>query len=139
MDKDFIKKRLDPYPKTVLGVIALFVFFTEAVATISLKFVLDASSPYIAHLVWFIVLYPLLLTFLFFYTLWFKVQKLYPPMDYSSAERSVFMESMRDLSNEDDNDRDTREDMSENDKRNPNKTIESDARPSRGSLVMQLK
>ncbi|MCP4263199.1 MAG: hypothetical protein GY774_37675 [Planctomycetes bacterium] len=132
MDKDFIKKRIDPYPKTVLGIIALFVFFTEAVATVSLKFALDASSPYIAHLVWFIVLYPVLLTFLFFYTLWYQVQKLYPPMDFGSAKK--FVKTIEDISSDSNNDSHTPDNISENNKKDPNNTIEPDARTSRGSL-----
>ena len=80
--KDIVKKT--EIWKSRLGIVALFILFTEAVATVSLNFALDAKSEYVGHLVWFIVLYPVLLTLLFLITLWTKHQVLYAPKDFSS-------------------------------------------------------
>lgn len=69
--------------KSRLGIVALFILFTEAVATVSLKFALDAKSEFVGHLVWFIILYPVFLTLLFFITLWTKHRVLYAPKDFT--------------------------------------------------------
>lgn len=70
------------YPRNPIGVIALFVFFIEAIATTSLKFLLDAKSPYTAHIVFFILGFPMLLVILFFVTLWVRRESLYSPSDF---------------------------------------------------------
>ena len=75
-----IKKKI--YPKNPLGIIALFVFFIEAISTVSLKFMIDGSSEFIGHLVWFIILYPSVIAFLFFITLWCKRESFYGPSDF---------------------------------------------------------
>jgi tetratricopeptide (TPR) repeat protein len=68
-----------------LSIIALFVFFIEAVATTSLKFV--ASYPQFARpLVWFIIIYPSVIALLFFLILWFKREILFGPMDFRTDE-----------------------------------------------------
>ncbi len=70
------------YPRNPIGVIALFVFFIEAIATVSLKFLLDANSPYAGHIVFFILGFPVLLVVLFFGTLWMRRESLYSPSDF---------------------------------------------------------
>lgn len=75
-----LKKRL--YPKNPLGIIALFVFFIEAISTISIKFLLDNQSPYTKHIVWFIILFPSIIALLFFVTLWWKRESFYSPGDF---------------------------------------------------------
>ena len=63
-----------------LGIISLFVFFIEAIATISLRIAVD--TDYIGHIVWFIILFPTLIVLLFFITLWSKRESLYSPMEF---------------------------------------------------------
>ncbi len=63
-----------------LGIISLFVFFIEAIATISLRIAVD--TDYIGHIVWFIILFPTLIVLLFFITLWLKRESLYSPMEF---------------------------------------------------------
>ena len=58
------------YPKNPIGIFALFVFFVEAVSIIPLKFLLDASSPYIGAILVFIIAFPSVIVLLFFVTLW---------------------------------------------------------------------
>jgi tetratricopeptide (TPR) repeat protein len=67
--------------KNPLGIISLFVFFIEAIATVSLNIAID--TPYAGHIVWFIILFPTLIVCLFFGTLWVKRESLYAPMDFS--------------------------------------------------------
>jgi len=67
-------------PRNPLGVIALFVFLIEAIATISLKTVAD--KPFAIILVWFIIVYPSVIAVCFFVLLWFKREALFGPMDY---------------------------------------------------------
>ena len=67
--------------KNPLGIISLFVFFIEAIATVSLK--IAVQTEYVGHIVWFIILFPTMIVFLFFGTLWVKRESLYAPMDYS--------------------------------------------------------
>lgn len=68
-----------------LSVIALFVLLVEAIATVTLINV--SSHDLIAiPLVWFIVSFPTLIAFLFFFTLWWRHQYLYSPMEYRSDE-----------------------------------------------------
>jgi tetratricopeptide (TPR) repeat protein len=78
------------YPRNPIGVIALFVFFIEAIATTSLKFLLDAGSPYIGHIVFFMLGFPVLLVVLFFGTLWMRRESLYSPSDF--REDANFMQ-----------------------------------------------
>src|SRR6185436_9840158 len=63
-----------------LGIISLFVFFIEAIATVSLKIAI--SSSYVGHIVWFIIMFPTLIVFLFFGTLWAKRECLYSPGEF---------------------------------------------------------
>jgi hypothetical protein len=65
--------------KSRLGIVALFILVTQAVATVSLKLALDAKSEYVGLLVGFIVLYPVLLAVLYFGTLWMRPQVLRAP------------------------------------------------------------
>lgn len=68
-------------PRNPLGVIALFVFLIETIATVSLREV--AGTPFVAVFVWFIVLYPVGIALFFFFILWFKREALFGPMDFS--------------------------------------------------------
>lgn len=69
-------------PRNPLGIIALFVFFIEAIATISLKFIV--GTAFVPHLVWFIILYPTFITLVFFTFLWMKREAFYSPYDFRS-------------------------------------------------------
>jgi tetratricopeptide (TPR) repeat protein len=69
-----------PTPQNPLGIIALFVFFIEAIATVSLGLV--SGQPYAIHLVWFIILYPTFIAGAFFLLLWIKREALYSPADF---------------------------------------------------------
>ena len=60
------------YPSSSVGRIAFFVVLIEAIATVSLKFLLDANSPFIGHIVFFIMGFPVLFVVLIFTTLWMK-------------------------------------------------------------------
>jgi tetratricopeptide (TPR) repeat protein len=63
-----------------LGIISLFVFFIEAIATVSLGVAI--KTEYIGHVIWFIILFPTLIVILFFVTLWTKRECLYSPMEF---------------------------------------------------------
>lgn len=66
-----------------LSIIALFVSFIEAVATISLKIVADFKNvETLQYIVIFIIAYPTLIAIIFFLLLWFKREALYAPGDY---------------------------------------------------------
>jgi tetratricopeptide (TPR) repeat protein len=71
-------------PRNPLGIIALFVFLIEAIATVSLKFVI--GTQYIGHLVWFIILYPTFIALAFFVFLWKKREAFYSPYDFRSDD-----------------------------------------------------
>lgn len=71
-----------PRPQNPLGIVALFVTLVEAMATVSLKLALDSESAYAGHIVWFIMLFPVLLLLLFFGTLWVKRESVYSPGDF---------------------------------------------------------
>jgi len=75
-------------PQNPLGIIALFVFFIEAIATVSLGLV--GNTPYVAHVVWFIILYPTFIALAFFLLLWKKREVLYSPADF--RDDSTFKE-----------------------------------------------
>ena len=70
------------YPRNPIGVVALFVFFIDAIATVSLKFLLEAGSELTIYVVIFMVAFPALLLLLFFGTLWFRRESLYGPSDF---------------------------------------------------------
>lgn len=57
-------------------------FLIEAIATVSLKFVVN--TPFVAHLVWFIILYPTFIALTFFLFLWTKREAFYSPYDFRS-------------------------------------------------------
>ena len=78
-------------PRNPLGIIALFVFLIETIATISLKFVV--GTAFVAHLVWFIILYPTFISLTFFAFLWLKREAFYSPYDFRSD--STFHELLR--------------------------------------------
>jgi tetratricopeptide (TPR) repeat protein len=67
-------------PQNPLGIIALFVFFIEAIATVSLGLVVRQS--YAIYLVWFIIFYPTFIALAFFVLLWVKREALYSPSDF---------------------------------------------------------
>ena len=77
------------YSRNPIGVIALFVSFIEAVATVSLKFLLDASSPHTVYIVIFVIAFPSLIVILFFGTLWLRRESLYSPSDFREDETFV--------------------------------------------------
>lgn len=81
------KKKI--YPKTPLGIIALFFFLIEAISTISLKFMLDNKSEFVPHFVWFIMLFSTFIAIMFFVMLWFKREVLYSPADFRNDEYFV--------------------------------------------------
>lgn len=85
--QDIIKKRL--YPRNPLGIIALFVFFIEAISTFSLKLMLEGNSEYVRHIVWFIILFPFTIALLFFATLWWKRESFYGPQDFQDEKHFV--------------------------------------------------
>lgn len=70
------------YPRNPLGIIALFVFFIEAISTITLKFLLNAGSPYVLYILAFIIVFPSAIVVFFFITLWFRRESLYGPGDF---------------------------------------------------------
>jgi tetratricopeptide (TPR) repeat protein len=78
-------------PRNPLGIIALFVFLIEAIATLSLKVV--AGTPYVGVLAWFVVLYPTFISSAFFYVLWKKREAFYGPHDFRSD--AMFGELLR--------------------------------------------
>lgn len=82
--ENLIKEKGITLAKNPLGIISLFVFFIEAIATVSLNIAVD--TIYAGHIVWFIILFPTLIVILFFGTLWFKRASLYAPMDYSDPQ-----------------------------------------------------
>jgi len=67
-------------PRNPLGVIAVFVFFIEVIATVSLRIVV--GSTYARPVVYFIIWYPVGITAVFFVILWFRREVLFGPMDY---------------------------------------------------------
>ncbi len=72
-----------------LGIISLFVFFIEAIATVSLNIAVD--TEYIGHIVWFIILFPTLIVILFFITLWIKRESLYSPMEFRDDDSFLIL------------------------------------------------
>ncbi|TQV84395.1 tetratricopeptide repeat protein [Aliikangiella coralliicola] len=70
------------YPTNPLGIIALFVFFIEAISTFSLKILADTHSEYVSALVYFIILFPSAIAVMFFLTLWCKREALFAPGDF---------------------------------------------------------
>jgi hypothetical protein len=79
MSKDQLPERWTP--RNPLGVISLFVFLIESIATVSLRAVGD--KPFATILVWFIVAYPVFISSAFFLILWFKRAALFGPMDFA--------------------------------------------------------
>ena len=85
MTKDStLKEKGITLAKNPLGIISLFVFFIEAIATVSLRIAIE--TDYAGHIVWFIILFPTLIVLLFFGTLWIKRESLYAPMDFSDPQ-----------------------------------------------------
>lgn len=74
------------YPTNPLGIIALFVFFNETLATVTLKFMLESSSELATPMTWFIISFPVVVCVAFFVLLLFKAQVLYGPQDFRSDE-----------------------------------------------------
>ncbi len=72
------------YPKNPIGLISLFVFFTEVIATVTLGMLSHAQSPFVGPLVAFLIVFPSGVALLFFATLWFKREILYGPSDFES-------------------------------------------------------
>ncbi len=77
-----------------LSVIAMFVLLVEVIATVTLVQVL--SKDHIAvPIAWFVVMFPTLIAFLFFGTIWWRHQFLYSPYEYRSDES--FLSAMQRL------------------------------------------
>jgi tetratricopeptide (TPR) repeat protein len=85
-------------PRNPLGVIALFVFLIESIATVSLRTVAD--TPLAMVLVWFIVGFPLYISIVFFLILWFRRLILFAPEDFPNPEdfAALFREEFARLS-----------------------------------------
>jgi hypothetical protein len=79
-----IKEKITP--RNPLGIIALFVSFIEAVATVSLKIVADAGAGILWAIVLFMILYPTVIAILFFVILWKRREILFGPMDFSDPK-----------------------------------------------------
>src|SRR5262245_31553544 len=86
-DKEEVAGKGLTLARNPLGIISLFVFFIEAIATVSLKIAI--SSDYVGHIVWFIILFPTLIVFLFFGTLWAKRECLYSPGEFRDDKAFV--------------------------------------------------
>src|SRR5262245_43825260 len=67
-----------------IGIIALFVFLIEAIATVSLKFVI--GTQFVGHLVWFIILDPTFIALAFFAFLSKKREACYSTYDFRSDD-----------------------------------------------------
>lgn len=61
-----------PSLRSLIVLLALSICCIEVVATVSLKFLLDASSPHAGYMVFFLIAFPSLLSLLFFFTLWLR-------------------------------------------------------------------
>lgn len=79
------------YPTNPLGIIALFVFLNETLATVTLKFMLEAESPLALPMTVFVMSFPLLVSAVFFLILWRKKEVLYAPGDFRTDE--AFLQS----------------------------------------------
>lgn len=66
--------------RSLIGVLVLLVSVIEVVTSVSLKFLLDADSPYAAPVV-FLIGFPVLVALLLFGTLWFRPESLHGPSD----------------------------------------------------------
>jgi hypothetical protein len=77
------------YPTNPIGIISLFVFFIEAISTVSLKFLVDANSEFVGVIIFFIVAFPSAIALLFFFTLWLKRECLFAPGDFKDEENFV--------------------------------------------------
>ena len=85
-----IVKRI--YPTNPLGIIAVFVFFIEAISALTI--VPLRSTPYLlVPVVYFIVSFPVLIALCFFLFLWKRPQVFFSPGDYKSDE--LFLSSIR--------------------------------------------
>jgi len=84
-------------PHNPLGMIALFVFLIETVATVSLHTIVEKPAALI--LVWFIVLYPIAIAATFFLLLWYKREALYGPGDLPEGEFSRLLLEVKDEAN----------------------------------------
>lgn len=60
----------------LIAVLVLLVAIIEVVTSVSLRFLLDADSPYVAPVVFFLIGFPVLLALLFFGTLWRRPESL---------------------------------------------------------------
>jgi hypothetical protein len=72
-----------PYSRNLIGMMFIFASVIEVVATVALKFLLDASSSYVVYVVLFIIAFPSLFALLFFCTLWFRRESLYDRSDFT--------------------------------------------------------
>lgn len=63
--------------RSLAGVLVLLVSVIEIATSVSLKFLLDADSPYVAPVVFFLIGFPVLVALLLFGTLWFRPESLH--------------------------------------------------------------
>jgi len=77
-----------------LSVIAMFVLLVEVIATVTLVQVLPKDHIAVP-IAWFVVIFPTLIAFLFFGTIWWRHQFLYSPYEYRSDES--FLSAMQRL------------------------------------------
>ena len=68
-----------------LTLIAIFAGVSESTAVAILPFLAKMGTPLPTQILWFVVLYPVLIVLLFFYTLWTNHIVLYAPGDYEKS------------------------------------------------------
>ena len=73
------------YPNNPLGIIAIFVFFIEAITAASLGF-LKENPDLLKMIVVFIIAFPSFIAFMFFTILLFKREILFAPSDYKDED-----------------------------------------------------
>lgn len=88
MNSSIDNTRLSPTAALVrnpLSVIALFVLLVQSISTVALVQLVQYQYAVIP-LIYFVVLFPTLVSILFFSTIWWKHQFLYSPMEYRSDQ-----------------------------------------------------
>jgi tetratricopeptide (TPR) repeat protein len=73
------------YPNNPLGIIAVFVFFIEAITTVSLSF-LQEHHDLLKMIIIFIIVFPSFIALMFFSILIFKREILFAPSDYKDED-----------------------------------------------------
>lgn len=73
------------YPTNPLGIIAIFVFFIEAISASSIYALRDQPNL-LAAIVYFIIFFPSAIAIFFFIFLWVKPQSFFSPGDYRNDD-----------------------------------------------------